>query len=113
MLLTTASLRKNIAFIKPNSTVQGDIKEILEEIKTYISSKECKRNIILDLTELHFLNSIKIGVLASTYYFVHFLCGKIYIVVKDKQTKRFIDLLNLSNAEIIYNKNQLLLDNIA
>ncbi|OGI03079.1 MAG: hypothetical protein A2287_09550 [Candidatus Melainabacteria bacterium RIFOXYA12_FULL_32_12] len=113
MLLKTAKLRKNIAFIKPSNSAHRDIKEVLEEIKKFVSSKECKRNVILDLSELSFLSSIKIGVLASTYHFLEFINGKVYIVVQDKQVRRFIELLNLNNVVVIYNKDQLLLDNIA
>ncbi|EKE04744.1 MAG: hypothetical protein ACD_20C00007G0005 [uncultured bacterium] len=113
MLLKTANLRKNIAFVKPESSAQKDIKETIEEIQKFISSKECKRNIILDLTGLSFLSCIKVGALAATYHFLEFMNGKVYIVVQDKQTKKFIELLNLNNAVVIYNQNQLVLDNIA
>lgn len=113
MLLKTRDLRKNIAFIKPEVSAHRDIKVMLEEIKNYISSEECKHNIILDLTELNFLNCIRIGVLAATYHFVQFLGGKIYIIVRDRQTKRFIELLSLSNVVVIYNQHQIAIDNIA
>jgi anti-anti-sigma regulatory factor len=113
MLLKTTNLRKNIVFIKPNAFINKDIKEILEEIKFFISSKECKQNVILDLTETGFLSSIKIGVLVATSHFLKFIDGKIYIVVQDKQAKKFIELLDLNNAVVIYSQSQLSLDNIA
>lgn len=113
MQLKTASLRKNIAFIKLNPSFHNNFQEMLEGIKEYIASKECKHNIILDITALNFLEAIRMGVLAATYHFVEFPAGKAYIVVSDFQVKKYIELFNLSNIVVIYNQNELVLDNIA
>ena len=113
MLLKTANLRKNIAFIKPDSPAHKDIQEITEEIEEFISSKDCRHNVILDLTGLNVLSCVRIGVLAATHHFIEFVGGKIYIVVQDKLAKKYLELFNLSNTVVIYNQNQLVLDNIA
>lgn len=113
MFLKTVNVRKNIAFIKPANISDKNIGKILKEIEDYIASEKCKRNIILDLTRINLLDCIKIGVLTSTYHFVKFVNSKTYIVVHDKQAKNFIEQFNLSNAVVIYNQNQLSLENIA
>jgi anti-anti-sigma factor len=112
MLLKTVNLRKHITFIKPNN-ISVNVNEVMEEIKQFIFSSDCKRNIILDLTELNPLHSIKIGVLSATYHFTKFINGKTYIIIQDKQVQKYIEMLDLSNTIVIYNTNQFILDNIA
>lgn len=113
MILKTKKLRQNIVLIKPTSANFVNNIDITEEIKKFISENKNLNNIILDLTELNFLNSVKIGVLAATYHFVEFIGGKIYIVISDNEAKKFIEILSLKNVVVVHNENQLYLDNIA
>ncbi|MFH0703296.1 MAG: STAS domain-containing protein [bacterium] len=111
MLLKVFYLKKNIVLIRPTDSEFKNVENLVEEIKIFISKERCN-NIILDLTELNFLNSIRVGILAATYHFVEFINGKIYLVVQDKQVKKSIEVLNFNNTVIIYNQNSLSLGNI-
>ena len=107
--VNVAYIKENIILIKPSD--QKNSADILEEINDIILNGQC-HNIILDLTDLSFLKSITVGVLASTYHFVEFITGTIYLVVQDRQAKSSIEKLNLSNTIIIYNDRKLCFDDI-
>ena len=109
-LINIVQVKDNITLIKPSELENPE--EILEEFKSIILKGQCS-NIILDLTELSFLKSIRVGVLAATYHFVEFITGKVYVIVQDRQAQASIEILNLSNAVIVYNDTKLCLDNIA
>lgn len=112
MALNTVFLKKNIVFIKPEISNFRNIDELVEEIKIYVSKNTCN-NIILDLSEYNFLNSVRVGIIIATYHFVEFVSGKIYLIVQDKQSKKMIENLSLSNTTVIFNESQLALENIA
>ena len=97
--------KKDSVFIKPVALSFDDPKEIIERIRAQFSKENC-RNLILDLTEQSFLNSIRIGVLVATYHFCEFINGKIHIVVQDIQAKKYLDTLNFNGAVVVYANTQ-------
>lgn len=106
-------LEKNVVRIKPVCSGSVNTENLISEIREFISKRQYS-NIILDLTDLNLLDSVRIGVLSSTHHFLEFLNGKIYLVVPDRQAKKSIDILNLSNAVVVYDRDQSLsLSNIA
>ena len=103
MLIDTIRMDGNIIVIKPEGSEKGDLNQLAEEIKRFISN-EGYNNIVLDLTGLNLFDGIKVGVLAATYHFIKFINGKIYLVVNNVQVKKSIDILNLSNAVVVFDK---------
>lgn len=113
MILKTKKLKNDVIFLKPVNFDFSNNNEIIDQIKDYVYSNDFCVNIILDLTEVNFLSSIKIGALISTYHFIKFLNGKTYILVNDIQAKKQIEKLSLNNVTVIYDKKQVYLENIA
>lgn len=111
MQLKITKLKNDIILIKPDFPIHRT-KDIIDELKSFISNDKCK-NFILDLTDFNLLDCIRVGTLAATYHFVELMCGKMYIVVNNREAQRSIEIFNLSNTIVIYNQDRLVLENIA
>jgi len=113
MILKTKKLKENVTFIKPVNFDSFSNNEIVETVRNYLLSDSSYQNIILDLTGMNFLCSVRIGSLIATYHFIEFVYGKIYIIVDDLQAKDLIHVMALDNVVIVYNKNPVNIANIA
>jgi len=112
MNLCLTNLRKNISLLKPVKTGNRDINCLIAQIKLLIAETSDK-NIILDLTEINFLDCIKISTIIGTYHFLDLNNKKIYIIVSNKEVKDSIQTLSFDNIEIIYSRNNFALESIA
>jgi len=112
MNLCLTNLRKNISLLKPVKSGNRDINCLIAQIKLLIAETSDK-NIILDLTEINFLDCIKISTIIGTYHFLDLNNKKIYIIVNNKEVKDSIQTLSFDNIEIIYSRNNFALESIA
>jgi len=112
MNLCLTNLRKNISLLKPVKTGNRDINCLIAQIKLLIS-ESVDKNIILDLTEINFLDCIKVSTIIGTYHFLDLSNKKIYIIVGNKEVKDSIQTLSFDNIEIIYSRNNFALESIA
>lgn len=112
MNLCLTNLRKNISLLKPVKTGTRDINCLITQIKLFIA-ESLDKNIILDLTEINFLDCIKVSAIIGTYHFLDLNNKKIYIIVGNKEIKDSIKTLSFDNIEIIYSNNKLALESIA
>ena len=103
---------KNIYSIKPVISKERNIESIIARIKIVIFEKH-EKNIILDLTEVNFLDCIKIGTIVGTYHFLEFSGKKIYILVNDIEVKKALEILSFNNIEINCEINELAIESIA
>jgi len=102
MNLCFTNMRKNISLLKPVKTDKRDINKLIAQIKFFISESKDK-NIILDLSEINFLDCIKVSAIVGTYHFLDLNNKKIFIIVGNKEVKESIQTLSFDNLEIIYN----------
>ncbi len=113
MNLCYTNLRKNISLLKPVKSGKRDVNCLIAQIKLFISESR-EKSIILDLTEINFLDCIKISAIVGTYHFLDLNNKKIFIIVGNKEVKDSIQTLSFDNLEIIYNNTKkLVLENIA
>lgn len=112
MNLCLTNLRKNISLLKPVRSEKRDINCLITQIKLFISESGDK-NIILDLSEINFLDCIKISAIIGTYHFLDLNNKKIYIIVGNKEVKESINTLSFDNIEVIYSCNKQALESIA
>lgn len=112
MNLCLTNLRKNISLLKPVKAHNRDVNCLIAQIKLFISESTDK-NIILDLTEINYLDCIKISAIVGTYHFLDLNNKKIYIIVGNKEVKESIKTLSFDNIEVIYNTNKAALESIA
>ena len=105
MLVKIENLGKNVISLKPPNVSECNTKGLIEEIRSIIKNENCK-NLVLDLTNQNFLNTVKIGVLIATYHFVDFINGKIYLVVNDEHVSKYIETFNPNNIEVIHCSSQ-------
>jgi len=112
MNLCLTNLRKNISLLKPVKSSERDINCLIAQIKLFISETSDK-NIILDLTEINFLDCIKVSAIIGTYHFLNLNNKKIYIIVGNKEVKDAVKTLSFDNIEIICSRNKLALESIA
>lgn len=113
MNLSYTNLKKNISLLKPVKAGNRDVNYLIAQVKLFMSETRDK-NIILDLTEINFLDCIKISAIIGTYHFLDLNSKKIFIIVGNKEVKDSIQTLSFDNIEIIYNNTkQLSFENIA
>jgi len=112
MNLCLTNLRKNISLLKPVRSGNKDINCLIAQIKLFISESKDK-NIILDFTELNFLDCIKISAIIGTYHFLDLNNKKIFIIVGNKEVKEAVKTLSFDNIEVIYSVNMHALESIA
>ncbi len=112
MNLSLTNLRKNISLIKPINTNNKDINALIAQLK-FVISENHNKNIILDFAEINFLDCIKISAIIGTYHFLELTQKKIFIIVKDIESKKTIETLCFDNLEVVCNKNKLALESIA
>ncbi len=112
MNLCLTNLRKNISLIKPVKSRNRDVNCLIAQIKLFIM-ESLDKNIIIDLTEINFLDCIKISAIIGTYHFLDLNNKKIYIIVGSKEVKNSIKTLSFDNIEIICSRNNLALESIA
>lgn len=113
MILKIKKLKENVTFLKPLNFDSVNNNEIIESVKTHLKSNSSYQNIILDLTDINFLSSIRLGSLIATYHFIEFVYGKIYIITDSAYTESLINILSLDNVVVICNKNMINIANIA
>lgn len=98
MSVNTAKSKRNTAYIKP---VQCDrVDQVIIDIKKSIIINDYK-SVILDLTDFNLFDSIRIGTLVATIHFVHFLNGKVTIIVDDNLAQKTIENFKLKNTSIV------------
>lgn len=112
MNLCFTNLRKNISMLKPVKTQNRDVNSLIARIKLFVSESTDK-NIILDLTEINYLDCIKISAIIGTYHFLDLDNKKIYIIVGNKEVKDAVKTLCFENIEIICSTNKFVLESIA
>lgn len=112
MNLCLTNLRKNISLIKPVKAGNRDINCLIAQIKLLVMESKDK-NIILDLTEINFLDCIKISAIVGTYHFLDLSNKKIYIIVGSKEVKDAVKTLSFDTIEVIYSPNMIKLESIA
>ena len=78
---------------------KNSIFEAITEAKDYISRNDCKF-LSIDISGLNLIDAMKVCILSSTYHFAKYNDGKIKWFVKDENTKKQIEMLNLDNIEI-------------
>ncbi len=105
MLLKKVTIEKNSVLLTPLITNSDQCDELAIEIRSFIL-KEDYNKIVLDLTEQDFFNGIKISVLIATYHFIEFLNKKIHILVNNKEIKKHIENLEISNINVIYKQEK-------
>ena len=112
MNLCLTNLRKNISLLKPVKSQNRDVNCLIAQIKFFISESTDK-NIILDLTEINYLDCIKISSIVGTYHFLDLDNKKIFIIVGNKEVQDSIKTLSFDNIEIIHSSNKFALEGIA
>ena len=100
MSLSVRDVKENISIIKPELSIDRNVESVIAQIKMDIL-ETLDRNVILDLLEINFLDSIKIGTIVGTYHFLDFSGKKIYMIVRDVEVKKVIDNLSLNNIEVV------------
>ena len=93
--------------LKPVKAQNRDVNSLIAHIKLFISESKDK-NIILDLTEINYLDCIKISAVIGTYHFLDLDNKKIYIIVGNKEVKEAVKTLCFDNIEVIYSANKVL-----
>lgn len=97
--------------VRPVSTGQKNVESIIAKIKMVIL-ESYGMQIFLDLTDVNFLDCIKIGTIVGTYHFLEFSGKKINIIVSDFEIKKALESLSFNNIEI-QAENRSVLEGIA
>jgi anti-sigma B factor antagonist len=86
---------------KISSASVMDLKKNLDEL-----IKANKTNILLDLSELTFINSMGLGTIVNALKKVKKLNGDLKLIVIDEKIKFLFDILNLKNILKIYSSKE-------
>lgn len=86
--------------IKPVISSERNIESVIARAKMVILENPAK-TVVLDLTEVNFLDCIKIGTIIGTYHFLEFSGRKISILVNNIEVQKALDSLSFNNIEII------------
>lgn len=109
MTVKILSVRKNAVRLRPTG---ANIDEVMQKLSKALASAECK-DAVVDLRGFGYLQSMRVGALASTYHFVNHICGNLYLLVSSAEVKKAIEKLNFNNATVILDNDEPALVNIA
>ncbi|OGI00153.1 MAG: hypothetical protein A2Y25_00190 [Candidatus Melainabacteria bacterium GWF2_37_15] len=111
MDLVIKNFDNDITIIKPVVSPDRNVESVIAKAKMAILENRSKHT-VLDLTDVNFLDCIKIGTIIGTYHFLEFSARKIHILVNNVEIKKAMERLSFNNIEI-YSDNKFVLESIA
>jgi len=105
MRIQTHQIEKDRFVLKPCQSCGDNLNELIREIRNFISETPCPK-LILDLRGFNLIYATQLGILVSTYHFIHYINGEIKIIVDSEQAKLSIEKLCLTNAHTVMNSQE-------